>query len=89
MGSHIKAYRVHIQYWITITVLVSFFGGLIGTIGVSHLKSAPQLTLLDITAKEQLTHLIQRDESQINSLDHRVTVIEHKLDSAEQHKSKR
>ena len=80
MITTLKAYSTHISYWSAILATVAIFGTLLGTSGVERLKTMPRLTLIDVGTKDQLQHLIERNDKKITSLDSRITVIERKLD---------
>jgi hypothetical protein len=79
MITTLKAYSVHISYWLIILTTVLIFGTLMGTTGVARLKTMHRLTLIDVNTKDRLQIMVEKNDTKIINLDSRITVIEKTL----------
>lgn len=80
MIDNVRNYGTHLKYWAYIIATILVFGALIGYVGVVRLHNIPGIVVIDPTVKTQLQKLDSID-TRINSLDTRLTVLEHHVDT--------
>lgn len=80
MISRVRGYGLHVKYWAYIIATILVFGALIGYIGVLRLHNIPGIIVIDPIIKAQLSKIDVNDK-RITSLDTRLTILEHHVDT--------